>query len=43
MSVFRGRTLGLVCEESVNLGGGTVVGNDSETLVVHVHDEVLAL
>ena len=27
----------------INLGGGSVVGNDSEVLVIDVQDEVLAL
>ena len=30
------RTLGLVRKEVVHLGGGTVVTDDIETLVVHV-------
>lgn len=37
------QTLGFVSEEIVNLGGGSVVGNDGEALVVDVQDEVLAL
>ena len=36
-------TLGFVGEETINLGGGPVVGNDVEALVVDVQDEVLAL
>ena len=41
----RGRklTLGLMGEEIINLGGGPVVGNDVEALVVDVQNEVLAL
>jgi len=36
-------TLGLVGEEAINLGGGSVVSNDVEALVVDVQDEVLTL
>ena len=36
-------TLGLVGKESINLGRRAVVRDDSETLVVHVEDQVLAL
>lgn len=35
-------TLGLVGEEAVNLGGGTVEGADLEAVVGNVHDQVLA-
>jgi len=34
--------LGLVLEEVVDLGGGSVVSADFEALVVHVEDQVLA-
>ena len=37
------RTLGLVRKEVVDLARRTVVGDDSEALVVHVEDQVLAL
>lgn len=36
-------TLGLVGKEGVDLGDCPVVCNDSEALVVHVEDQVLAL
>ena len=36
-------TLGFVGEEIINLGNGSVVGNDVEALVVDVQDEVLTL
>ena len=36
-------TLGLIGEKIVHLGCGSVVGNDGETVVVDVKDEVLAL
>lgn len=35
--------LGLVGEEVVDLGDGSVVGADGESVVVHVQDQVLAL
>jgi 20S proteasome alpha/beta subunit len=35
-------TLGLVGQEAVNLGGGTVVGADGETVISNVEDQVLA-
>lgn len=35
-------TLGLVGKEAVNLGGGTVVGADGETVISNVEDQVLA-
>ena len=35
-------SLGLVLKEVVNLGSGTVVSDDLETLVVHVEDQVHA-
>lgn len=35
-------TFGLVVEEVVNLGHGSVVSADGETLVVHVKNQVLA-
>lgn len=35
-------TLGLVVKEAVNLGGGTVVGADGETVISNVEDQVLA-
>lgn len=35
--------LGLVGQEVVNLGDGSVVGADGETMVVHVQDQVLTL
>lgn len=35
-------TLGLIVEETVNLGGGTVVGADGETVISSVEDQVLA-
>ena len=35
-------TLGLILEETVNLGGGTVVGADGETVISTVKDQVLA-
>ena len=36
-------TFGFVCKETIDLGGGSVVGNDVEALVVDVQNEVLAL
>ena len=36
-------TLGFTSEETINLGGGSVVGNDGVTIVIHVQNEVLAL
>jgi hypothetical protein len=38
-----GLTLGLVLQEVINLGGGAVVSDNGEALVVHVQDQVLAL
>jgi len=35
-------TLGLVCEEVVDLGGGAVEGNDVETVISSIEDQVLA-
>lgn len=35
--------LGLVGQEVVNLGDGSVVGADGEAVIVHVQDQVLAL
>lgn len=35
--------LGLVGQEVVNLGNGSVVGTDGEAMIVHVQDQVLAL
>jgi len=35
-------TLGLVFEEAVNLGSGTVEGTDGETVISSVEDQVLA-
>lgn len=37
-----GPTLGLIGEESVNLGDGTVEGHDSEAVVSNVENQVLA-
>ena len=34
-------TLGLIVQETVHLGGGTVVGADGETVVGSVQDQVL--
>lgn len=39
---FHRLTLGLIIEETVDLGGGTVVGADGEALVGTVKDQVLA-
>lgn len=39
---FEGLTLGLVVQETVNLGGGTVEGADGETVISSVEDQVLA-
>jgi hypothetical protein len=36
-------TLGLVREESIHFASGTVVGNNSEALVIHVQDKILTL
>ena len=36
------RSLGFVGQEFVDLGDRPVVGDDGETVVVHVEDEVLA-
>lgn len=36
-------TFGFTSKETINLGSGSVVGNDGETLVVDVQNEVLAL
>jgi len=35
-------TLGLVLQESVDLGDGSVEGNDSETMIGSIQDQVLA-
>lgn len=36
-------TLGFVVKEVLDFAGGTVVGDDGEALIVHVHDEILTL
>jgi hypothetical protein len=35
-------TFGLICEEVVNLGHGTVEGNDIETVVSGIENQILA-
>lgn len=35
-------TLGLICEETINLGGGSVESNNSETVISSIEDQVLA-
>lgn len=35
-------TLGLICEEVVNLGDGSVECNDIETVIGGVEDQILA-
>lgn len=41
-SYFEGLTLGLVVQETVDLGSGTVEGADGETVISRVEDQVLA-
>ena len=36
-------TFCFIREEVIDLGGCTIIGNDCETLVIHVKDEILAL
>ena len=36
------RTFSLILQETVNLGNGTIEGNDGEFVVSDVHDQVLA-
>lgn len=38
-----GQTLCLILKESIDLAGGTIVGNNGEALVVHVQNQVLTL
>lgn len=35
-------TLGLICEEVVNLGDGSVEGDNIETVISSIEDQVLA-
>jgi hypothetical protein len=42
VSANNGLALGLVLEEVVDLGEGSVVGADGETVISHVQDEVLS-
>ena len=37
-----GLTLGFIAQEAVDLGGGTVVGTNSETVIGNIEDQILA-
>jgi hypothetical protein len=36
-------TFSFICEEMIDLGGCTIIGNDCEAFIVHVKNEILAL